>query len=182
MQSALEIVYKCGHRVEGARIFRTKEIFGGVDDMWEIFIYLGPRATPSTDPTGIYLSPIQKEWELLAWINGYAQAGEQKAELINLLHDEIVVRGFTEECEAVLAQTSLRDLRQGGEALTVDCQYCFQRAEANKSRLMRSGGGNEVQQTETQMQRLDLEENKKEQWEIDAERHEKAYEESRKER
>jgi len=32
------------------------------------------------------------------------------------------------------------------------------------------------------MQRLDLEEKKKEQWEIDAERHEKAYEESRKER
>ena len=179
MQFAPELVYRCGHRVEGARIFRSKEIVAGVSDMFQIYIYIFPRETPSTDPTLLDSSPIKKEWELLAWLNGYSQAGEQQAEFIDLLHDEIVVRGFSQECEAILARTSLRGLRQGGEALTADCQYCFERVEANKARLMRSDESSEVQQMKIQMQDLYLEE-KKEQWEIDAERYEKGYEESRK--
>ena len=98
-----------------------------------------------------------------------------------MFHDEIVVRGFAKECEAVLSQTSLSGLRKGGDALTGHCQYCSQRAEVNARLEMRNGGRNEVSPMESEitLEKLEMDGKKMEQWEINAERHDKAYEKSR---
>ena len=64
MYSDPELVYRCGHRVDAAKIFRTQEAFPVNDNMDEIYMDLRPRATSSTALTWSDSTPIEK-WELL---------------------------------------------------------------------------------------------------------------------